>query len=121
METIETTNETVEQQPKKEYHGNSKEYMKEYYSKNKERISKMCAKKEVCEFCKRLVTHQNMPAHQRTKYCQNRRNDKQKYTMSDTKDTSIFDTQAIDRNDLSINKLLNNIKFLCEYELIKEK
>jgi len=49
---------------------NVKEYNKKYYAKNADKIKAFLAKKEKCPNCGKEVTHQNMPNHQRTQYCQ---------------------------------------------------
>ena len=47
-----------------------KEYHKEYYQNNKERILKQMAEQIVCPHCKKPVSKQHMNRHVNTKYCQ---------------------------------------------------
>jgi len=48
---------------------NSEEYNKEYYEKNKARISTYLKAKEKCPNCDRCVAHQNMLSHQKSTLC----------------------------------------------------
>jgi len=48
-------------------------YNKSYYEKNKDKIKAQIYKKETCNLCKRMVSHQNMPKHKKSKLCLNNR------------------------------------------------
>jgi len=50
---------------------NVKLYNRMYYQHNKSRIAEGILKKEMCGTCKRVVNHQNMPKHKRSKLCRN--------------------------------------------------
>lgn len=52
---------------------NRNEYMKEYYAKNKVTIIGKICKKEQCEYCNRMVAHQQIMKHQKSQYCKTRR------------------------------------------------
>jgi hypothetical protein len=45
------------------------QYNKDYYSKNKSTICAKLAEKEACSICGRMVNHQNIPRHLKTKKC----------------------------------------------------
>jgi hypothetical protein len=47
----------------------TKEYNKEYYSKNKNKIAEQLSKVCVCENCGRTSTHQHLPRHYKTELC----------------------------------------------------
>ena len=51
-----------------------KEYNKNYYATKKAEISKKLYTKEECQFCKRIVGHQQMSKHIKSKFCQKRSN-----------------------------------------------
>jgi len=65
-EPIKNEPEIVEKKP-------HKEYMKEYYAKNKDVLIKKMMAKEMCPHCSRMVAHQQLFKHQKTKYCKSRR------------------------------------------------
>ena len=46
-----------------------KTYKKEYYQKNKEKITSKLYAKETCPCCSRKVSHQHMNDHQKTASC----------------------------------------------------
>ena len=46
-----------------------KDYLQDYYHVNKEKIAAKLYKKEVCECCSRIVTHQNMSKHKTLAVC----------------------------------------------------
>lgn len=50
-----------------------KNYQKEYYKNNKDKIVAKNACKEECVFCGRCVNHMNMGKHMKSKLCMNRR------------------------------------------------
>ena len=50
------------------------EYNKKYYAENKAILAEKKATKETCQFCNRIVSHQNMMTHMNTKLCMKRRN-----------------------------------------------
>lgn len=52
-----------------------KSYNTKYYESNKARIKEQLIKKETCIFCKRTVSHQNMPKHKKSKLCFSNRPD----------------------------------------------
>jgi len=55
----------------KTYHN---EYYKTYYPLKKAEILEKAGRKENCEFCNRLVSHQNLTKHFKSSYCVVRRN-----------------------------------------------
>jgi hypothetical protein len=74
-DTVKETDDKINEPIKEKENRN--EYMKSYYEKNKiEIINKSCVK-EKCEYCNRMVGHQNMFRHQKTKFCNSRRIHKQ--------------------------------------------
>jgi uncharacterized protein (DUF1919 family) len=48
------------------------EYQKEYYAQKKDVIKGKLMEKEKCPYCNRVVAHQNMFKHQKSKYCKSR-------------------------------------------------
>ena len=50
-----------------------KQYSKDYYEKNKTVLLKKMLDKEKCKFCERMVCHQQLQKHQKSKYCKTRR------------------------------------------------
>jgi len=46
-----------------------KEYNKQYYAKNKQKILSALLQKEPCTYCGKMVNHQNLRAHQRSSNC----------------------------------------------------
>ncbi len=47
-------------------------YNKKYYELNKDTIKKKLFTKVECPLCKRVVSHQNIGAHQKSSYCKSR-------------------------------------------------
>ncbi len=48
-------------------------YNKAYYQKNKDKIKAQISKKEACNLCNRIVSHQNIQRHKDSKLCKSRR------------------------------------------------
>jgi hypothetical protein len=67
--TVKETDEEIKPIEKK----TTKEYNKEYYDKNKEVLLRKALTKEKCPHCDRTIAHQELFKHQKTKYCQKRR------------------------------------------------
>lgn len=44
-------------------------YNKSYYEKNRESILKKAQEKEACPTCGRMVSHENLRTHQKSKHC----------------------------------------------------
>ena len=66
-----TLSEFTEAEPKQD----RKQYMNDYYKKNKEKVLAKVLAKEVCPYCDRKVAHQQMQKHKQSKYCKTRRCD----------------------------------------------
>jgi hypothetical protein len=49
-----------------------KEYNKQYYAKNKEKLLQAAKVKVVCPHCNKTVNKENMIDHKKSKYCQKR-------------------------------------------------
>jgi hypothetical protein len=64
----ETLSEFTESEPKQ----NRNQYMKDYYKKNKDAILEKVMVKEQCPHCDRMIAHQQMAKHKKTKYCKSR-------------------------------------------------
>ena len=60
-------------------------YNKAYYQKNKDKIKAQISKKEACNLCNRMVSHQNIGKHKKSKICANNRiaNDLNAEVLSD--------------------------------------
>ena len=100
-----------------------KEYNKNYYATKKEEISKKLYTKEECQFCKRIVGHQQMPKHIKSKFCQSRSNktdvdllknkiDRINKLISDPNESDIRKSllQIInDDNDEKLKKIINKV------------
>lgn len=54
---------------------NSKEYAREYYLKNKERIHKIMGEKIICAHCGATVRRSHMSVHHKTVKCMNFKNE----------------------------------------------
>ena len=64
-EVIEVVKVTKQRKPKIDM----KAYLKEYYKNNKEDILQSHSKKEECKICNRMIRHQHMAPHMKTKIC----------------------------------------------------
>ena len=99
-----------------------KEYNKIYYATKKEEISKKLYAKEECQYCKRVVGHQQMPKHIKSKFCQSRSNktdvemlknkiDKINKLISDPNESNIRKSLLQIINDVhedKLKKMINN-------------
>lgn len=51
----------------------AKEYQKQYYEKNKEKLLNEMKTKVACEYCFRNVNKYNLPSHQKSQLCKKKR------------------------------------------------